>query len=217
MKIYDISLPISRDIPIWPGDPGVSVEPWLRISKGDPANVSLLSFGSHTGTHIDPPYHFKEDGITVDLIPLTLLWGKARVFELGVEEKINRADLEGQDWHRVKRALFKTANSLLWEKRDFCKAFIYLTPDAAEFLAEREIKLIGIDYLSIEGFHQEGHLTHHILLGKGIVIIEGLDLREVPPGDYEMVALPLKILKGDGAPARVILREISHEDASRLL
>jgi arylformamidase len=207
MKIYDVTVAISKDLVVYPGDPPIRIERKSTIGKnGAKANVSRYSFGSHTGTHMDPPFHFIESGITVDKLPLELLMGRARVVEIA-HSVIDEAALEEFDFTADVRLLFKTRNSYLWNQRKFVEDYVYITPGAARVLVDNGIKLVGIDYLSVEKFGAAEPETHLILLNAGTVIIEGLDLREVEPGDYDLVCLPLKIRDGDGAPARVILRK----------
>lgn len=205
MKIYDVSVPVSPGMHVYPGDPKVSVEMTAEISKGDVANVSFLKFGTHTGTHIDAPSHFIDGTMTVDQIPLNLLIGRARVVEIS-SVAITREALEEVDLAEDARVLFKTRNSYLWREPEFVRDFVHLTKDAAELLVENGIKVVGIDYLSVEKYNFESPEVHRILLGSGAVIIEGLNLAEVEPGDYELICLPMKIEGGDGAPARVVLR-----------
>ena len=207
MKIYDVSVPISKDLVIYPGDPPVKIERKSVINKdGAKSNLSRYSFGSHTGTHIDPPAHFIEGGVTVDRLPLELLIGRARVVEV-TASCIDEAVLEEFDFTADVRVLFKTRNSYLWGRKEFVEDFVHITPGAARYLVNEGIKVVGIDYLSVEKYGAEEPETHLTLLGGGALIIEGLDLREVEPGDYEMICLPLKVKDGDGAPARVVLRQ----------
>jgi arylformamidase len=207
MKIYDVTVPLSKELVVYPGDPPVRIERKSVINKNDSKyNVSRIAFGSHTGTHIDPPFHFIEDGITVDNLPLEMMMGRARVVEV-TAPRIDEAVLEEFDFTADVRVLFKTRNSYLWSKKTFVEDFVYITPGAARALVNEGIKVVGIDYLSVEKFDAEEPETHLTLLRAGTLIIEGLDLREVEPGDYEMICLPLKIKDGDGAPARVVLRQ----------
>ena len=205
MKIYDVSVSVSPDMHVYPGDPKVSVERTAELSKGDVANVSFLKFGTHTGTHIDAPSHFIDGTMTVDQIPLNLLIGRAKVVEIS-SATITREALEEIDLAEDARVLFKTRNSYLWREPEFVKEFVHMTKEAAELIVENGVKVVGIDYLSVEKFDFESPDVHRILLGSGAVIIEGLDLSEVEPGNYELICLPLKIEGGDGAPARVVLR-----------
>ena len=207
MKIYDVTVPLSKELVIYPGDPPVRIERKSVINKNDSKyNVSRISFGTHTGTHIDPPFHFIEDGITVDNLPLEMLIGRARVVEV-TAPRIDETVLEEFDFTADVRVLFKTRNSYLWSKKTFVEDFVYITPGAARALVNEGIKVVGLDYLSVEKFDAKEPETHLTLLRGGTLIIEGLDLREVEPGDYELICLPLKIKDGDGAPARVVLRQ----------
>ena len=209
MKIYDVSVPISNELPVYPGDPEIKITRTHSLERGDIASVSHLSFNTHIGTHIDPPSHFVIDGKTLDHIPLDFLIGPARVIDVGEVDSIGLVTLEGADLENVTRVIFKTRNSRFWrESNEFRKDFVYLETEGAELLVKRGVKLVGIDYLSIEKFNFEAPTTHRTLLGNNIIILEGLDLTEVPPGDYELICLPLKIKDGDGGPARVVLREV---------
>ena len=205
MKIYDVSVAITSDMPVYPGDPAVDVEQTQQIAKGDAANVTRLALGAHTGTHVDAPSHFVEGGMTVDQIPINLLVGRARVVEIS-SAVISVEVLAEFDFTADARLLFKTRNSYLWGDKTFHTEFVHLTKGAAERLVADGIKVVGIDYLSVEKYDFESPDVHRTLLGNGTIIIEGLDLRDVEPGDYEMICLPLKIQGGDGAPARVVLR-----------
>ena len=211
MRIYDVSVPISAAMPVYPGDPGVEIKQWAAIADGDAANVSLLHFGAHTGTHVDAPAHFIEGASKVDAMPLDALVGTARVITMPNEvEAISASHLSAQSIEGATRIIFKTRNSAFWSDTTvgFRQDFTYIAPDAARALVGSGVRLVGMDYLSVEKFQTERHETHEILLSNGVVIVEGLDLREVAAGDYELICLPLKIAggTGDGAPARAILR-----------
>ncbi|MBI5300941.1 MAG: cyclase family protein [Chloroflexi bacterium] len=209
MKIYDISIPMTPTMPTYPGDPTVSIEPVLRIAHGDNANVSRLTFGNHTGTHVDPPVHFIPGGKTVDQLDLNTLVGSARVVDLTrVKKIITAADLErARIPRRVTRVLFKTRNSAMWRRAGFQKDFIALAPDAAVWLVARGVKLVGIDYLSVEAFGVPEPATHRTLLGAGVIAVEGLNLSGITAGTYKLVCLPINVQGGDGSPARAILIE----------
>jgi arylformamidase len=207
MKIFDVTVPLTKDIIVYPGDPPVRIERRATLNRdGAKANLSRYAFGSHTGTHIDAPFHFLENGLTVDRLPLELLIGRARVVEV-TSPRIDETALEEFDFTADARVLFKTRNSYLWSQKTFVEDYVYITPGAARSLVNQGIKLVGIDYLSVEKFGVESFDTHLILLQAGTIIIEGLDLREVEPGDYELICLPLNVKDGDGAPARVVLRQ----------
>lgn len=211
MKIYDVTVPISEEMPVYDGDPNVRIESASAIERGDAANVSRLCCGFHTGTHVDAPNHFVEGARRVHELELEKLTGICRVVEIDKNvlaiEAEHVVNLEG-----VERVLFKTRNSDFWTNyaQGFRKDFTYIAPEAAKALVDLNVKLVGIDYLSVEKFGSTDFATHITLLEKEVVIIEGLDLREVPAGDYELICLPLKIVggTGDGAPTRTILREI---------
>jgi arylformamidase len=205
-RMIDISLPIREGMIVYEGDPGISVSPALSIDRGDPANVSTLNLGSHTGTHMDAPLHFIPGGSSIDALPLDLLVGPALVAEIDAERVIERSHLERLPLADHPRVIFKTRNSALWDRPSFSREYVAMSHDGAKLLIERGVKLVGVDYLSIEGFGAQGHPVHKTLLGAGMVILEGLDLRRVTPGVYELYCLPLRIAGGDGSPCRAILR-----------
>lgn len=206
-KIYDVSVPIRDGGLTYPGNPEIHISLQQSVALGAGANVSNVSFGSHTGTHVDAERHFFDDGQGVDQIPLETLMGPAAVLEYGSEvTAVRRADLEGQDLAGVERVLLKTRNSAyLTQDPAFHKDYTYLAPDGAEYLVSLGVKLVGIDYLSIEQFHSGHHRTHLTLLGAHVVIVEGLNLADVPAGRYNLYCLPIKIAGCDGAPARAVL------------
>ncbi len=209
MPIYDISVPLGPETPVYAGDTPISITPKSSIAAGDSANVSLLSLGSHSGTHIDAPFHFDPQGKSIDRLPPELFVGPAQVVEVGVKEGyVTRRELLQVVKADTTRLLLKTPNSALWREREFEKDFVYLSLEAARWVVEAGIKLVGIDYLSIEQFHSPDHAVHHALLDNGIGVLEGLNLSRVPPGDYHLICLPLKIVGGDGSPARVVLQTI---------
>src|SRR5579859_2640649 len=184
----------------WPNNPPVRFEPLLSIPKGDPANVSRFSMGSHTGTHMDAPHHFIEDGLSIDRIPLDATIGPARLIEIADEESVKRAELEQYAPQPGERLLIKTRNSSrCWTTDSFVEDFVYVSADAATYLAECGIRSLGVDYLSVGGYFHDGAATHQALLGANVWIIEGLNLSEIQPGLYDLIGLPLKIRGGDGA------------------
>jgi arylformamidase len=208
MKLYDVTVPIRAGMPVYEGDPTVDIQAWSTLAKGNSANVSFLHFGAHTGTHVDAPAHFIEGARKIDALALDTLIGPARVIR--VPDDVTEIDPEfiaKQDLRGVERILFHTRNSSFWNE-GFRKDFTHLLPEAAEKLVELGVKLVGTDYLSIEKFHSGHHRTHLALLSNNVVIVEGLNLSEVPDGEYELICLPLRIAggDGDGAPARVVLR-----------
>jgi len=207
MKIHDVTVPLSRDLVVYPGDPHVKINRRTTINKDNAqSNMSRISFSSHTGTHVDPPLHFIENGNSSDKLPLELLMGRARVVEV-TAPCIDEAALEEFDFTADSRVLFKTRNSYLWSQKTFVKDHVYITAGAALMLVNDGIKVVGIDYVSVDKYGDDDFPAHRAFLGGGVIIIEGLDLRDVNPGNYEMLCLPLKIKDGDGAPARVVLRE----------
>ena len=208
MKIYDVTVAVSEGVPIYEGDPRVEIESVRSIAGGDNANVSHLCLGAHTGTHVDAPNHFIDGTRRVEDLDLSKMVGPCRVIEIDGSvtsiEPLHLTDLDS-----VERVLFKTRNSAFWNEpeRGFRTDFTYISPEAARVLADAGMKLVGIDYLSVEEFGSKDFATHITLLQQEIVIVEGLDLRNVPAGDYEIMCLPLKYVggTGDGAPARTIL------------
>lgn len=203
MKIFDISVGLHNGMPVFPGDPAPDIKRVLNLPK-DAANVSFLRMGSHTGTHVDPPLHFVENGLPIDKIPMDRLYGKAEVVDLTyVKEGITAADLQ-QVAPKEKIVLFKTRNSQLWQYTDFHSDFVYLEESGAEWIVENRIKTVAIDYLSIASF-KSGEPVHKKLLGAGVTVIEGVNLTGIELGTYTLACLPIKIEDGDGAPARAIL------------
>lgn len=207
MKTYDISIPITRDIPVWPGDPDPKIERVGKIEEGDEANISRIAMGAHTGTHVDAPFHFIEDGNALETIPLNLMMGRAYVLHLPDVDLIT-ADvlIKAEIPPRTRRVLFKTRNSDYWARgeTEFQTDFVALSANGAQYLVDRGVKLVGIDYLSIAPF-DDPVPTHKILLEAEVVILEGVNLSEVSQGRYTFYCLPLSLQGVDGAPARAIL------------
>jgi len=206
MRLYDVTLPIHAGMPVYPGDPEVSIAPRLAVAAGDAANVSLLTMGSHTGTHVDAPRHFFDGAPGVDRLPLTVLIGPARVVEVMTAGSVEAADLSALDLCAAPRVLLKARHPVRDPAEAILRESVGLTPGAARRLVEAGVRLVGVDGPSVDPAASAGFDAHRILLRAGIVILEGLDLSAVPPGDYELICLPLKIRDGDGAPARVLLR-----------
>lgn len=204
MKIYDISLTLSAELPVFPGDPPVVLQQTASLENGDGANVSHISLSCHAGTHVDAQRHYNSHGISVDHLPLTLLVGPARVADLRGVREIGRRELERLHLHGVERLLLRTDNSAAWDSAGNGEAVAVLTVDGARYLIERNVRLVGIDGLSVERFDRGD--VHRELLGHGVVVVESLNLEGVERGDYELICLPLKIKGCDGAPARAILR-----------
>lgn len=212
LVIRDVSLPIGPDLLTWPGDPPIEVEASSRIAKGDAANVSEIRFGSHTGTHIDPPFHFIDEGAHVDELDLETLIGEATVADLSesagaiMPDDLERLDLPPE----TTRLLLRTRNSEFWQSLpiEFPETYVALSAEGAQWIVDRGIRLVGTDFLSIEKRGAPGHPVHMTLLGAGVLIVEGLNLFDVPAGNYRFVCLPLRIVGGDGAPARAILIDL---------
>jgi len=207
MPIYDVTVPLRPGMPTWDGEPGPMLRPLKQIGvDGEPARVSLLTVGTHCGTHVDAPAHFIPGGPGVDALPLHALVGPCRVVEIGAAPLIEPADLAAAGLDGVQRLLLKTASGRFWDEPAFRRDFVALSAAAARWLVKQRVLLIGIDYLSVDPYDAEPASAHLALLGAGIVILEGLDLRRVPPGAYDLSALPLSLPGADGAPARVVLR-----------
>jgi arylformamidase len=206
MTLIDITVPLHPNLPVYPGNTPFSLEAVKRIAHGDSSNVSTLHFGAHSGTHVDAPWHFLADGTGADALPLDLLVGRTRVVEVPGAASIGPDELRGSSFAGDVRVLLKTRNSLLWESPAFHADYVGVTEAGARFLVEHGVKVVGVDYLSVEVFKTPGAPAHHILLGGGVIVIEGLNLRHVDPGMYEMMCLPLPVVGCDGAPARVVLR-----------
>jgi arylformamidase len=191
----DISIPVHNGIPVWPGDAPFRRSLALTMADGSEYNLSEISCSAHTGTHMDAPRHFLDGAPTTETLPLDATVGKAR-------------ELESHQPQRGERLLFKTRNSAeLWKLDRFEENFVYIDPEAAAYLADCGVRTVGIDHLSVGGFHFGGAETHRALLGAGIWIVEGLNLEQIEPGDYEFVCLPWNLAGSDGAPARAILRK----------
>jgi arylformamidase len=207
--IHDITLPITEGMILYPDNPPVRLRPFNRIAHGDEANVTEISFGSHTGTHVDAAHHFVDGGQTVDELPLERLIGPALVVRIddavraiGALE-LREAGIEGE-----RRVLLRTRNADLLGRDSFEEDFAHITAEGAEYLLSAGVELVGIDYLSIEAFDAEEPQAHRTLLEREVVVVEGLDLRKVPPGRYELICLPLKVAGVDGAPLRAVLRSL---------
>jgi len=206
VAIYDVSVPLRPGMVTYAGEPGPELTYHSRLSRGDSANVSALSLGSHTGTHVDAPHHFIDGRATVESFNPEDLIGPVHVVAHTGVDHIAASDIESFGLPAgARRILFKTSNGRFWDDDEFHDDFIGLTEDAGRWLVERGVHLVGIDYLSIERFRSPGHPVHLELLEAGVVIVEGLDLRAVPPGRYSMCCAPLKVAGAEGAPARVFL------------
>lgn len=206
----DISVPLHNGMVAWPGDAPFQRTSTLEIRKGDPCNLSQFSSTAHIGTHMDAPRHYLDGAAGMETMPIAAAIGRARVIEIHDPAMIRTSELEPHRLAPGERLLFKTGNSAhAWKSDEFQKHYVHIHPEAARYLAECRVQTVGVDYLSVGGFQSGGPETHRILLGAGIWIIEGLMLEQVEPGEYELVCLPLKIMGGDGAPARAVLRKLA--------
>ena len=204
-RVIDISVPTRVGMHSFPGDPTVTITPVRQLEQGDPCNLSLLTMGSHTGTHVDAPYHFLKHGARLGEVSLDRMIGSAVVVDLCGRRSIDADALASAPLQRGDLLLCRTDNSWKWDAPGFQEDFVYLTLSAAEFAVERGLGAVGLDYLSIEEFGSASFPVHHTLLGNGVFVIEGLDLKHVQPGRYTLVCLPLKCPDLDGAPARAVL------------
>jgi arylformamidase len=211
----DISVPLRSGMVHWPDNPPVDIERAMDINRGDVCNVSKMSLGVHTGTHMDAPIHFLANGIGIDQMPLTAAMGRARVIEIADPVSIKPGELVAHSIQRGERILFKTLNSpRCWQTDDFVEDFVYVSHEAAAYLATIGAQTVGVDYLSVGGAQIDGPQTHQALLEAGIWIIEGLNLAQAQPGIYDLICLPLRIVGGDGAPARAMLRWVGPADVT---
>ncbi len=211
-NIIDISVPLHSGIPVWPGSPGFRLFQTMRMDAGEIANISQLETDVHIGTHVDAPWHFVSGGKTIEQLSLEVLIGTAVVGYLPEVSMVTPEDLDTLALPpHTQRLLLRTRNSQLWANgvSEFQTDFVALTADAAQWVVNQGIQLIGVDYLSVQRYH-DSPLTHQILLGAGVVIVEGLNLTDVTPGLYDLVCLPLKLVGSDGAPARAVLIEKDH-------
>jgi arylformamidase len=197
-------VPIRSGMAHWPGNPPVVVTRVKDLARGDSSSVSLLSLGTHTGTHVDAPAHFVRGGLGVDAMPYEAVNGPARVVEVRGAGPIGPEALDGA--RRGERVLFKTRNSARWREAAFMEDFTYLSTEAGLRAARLRVRAVGVDYLSVGGYKRNGADVHRALLEGGVWIIEGLDLSRIRPGRHELACLPLRIEGGDGAPARAMLR-----------
>ncbi len=207
MSVLDISVAVSPSMPVWPNNPGVELERMNRIEAGASSNVSRLALGVHSGTHVDAPVHFLPGAAGVDTLKLDVLIGAVWVTHLPAAARIRAPDLEAATIPPdTQRLLIKTRNSDFWARGDteFHTDYVGVGPDAAEWMVQRGLSLVGVDYLSVAPW-KESRPTHQILLSAGVVVVEGLNLAGVEPGAYNLICLPLKLVGCDGAPARAVL------------
>ena len=205
----DVSVTVRDGMPHWPGNPPITLERVMELGRGDDCNLSRLAMGVHSGTHIDSPVHFLPGAAGVDEMPLSATMGEARVVEINDPRQITASELEKNELQPGERVLFRTSNSArCWRASTFVEDFVHISEQAATYLAERGVRTVGVDYLSVGRYPSGGTRVHQILLEAGIWIIEGLDLSPVTGGRYEMICLPVKLHGSDGAPARALLRRI---------
>ncbi len=205
----DVSVPLRSGMVHWPSDPPVRIEHFMDMAKGDAATTSKLSMCAHAGTHMDAPIHFVAGGKGLDQLPLDVVIGPARVLLIEHPQMIAAEELRRHEIKQGERILFKTRNSeRCWKTDTFIEDFVHLTQEACRMLVDAATQLVGVDYLSVGGYKKDGPAVHRMLLGAGIWIIEGLDLSRVKPGSYSLVCLPLRIIGGDGAPARAVLQSL---------
>lgn len=207
MTLHDITLPLHSEHPPWPGDTPFSMQPSSRIANGDNCNVSTIRLSTHFGTHLDAPYHFEDDGARVHQLDLDVLVGPALVHEVDAADLVRPEHLP--PLQGVERILFKTKNSAKIADAMFHTDYVSIGLETAVELNRAGVRLVGIDYFSVEAFKNPSNPVHHEFCGNGVILVEGLDLRAVSAGRYELIVLPLKLQDGDGSPCRAILRDLS--------
>jgi len=207
-KWIDVTRTLTNGMVQWPGDRPFRCHRFEEISGPESSNVSEINCCVHVGTHIDAPLHFIKDATDVSEIHISQLCGPATVVEIAESRDITIKDLEKSSIAPGERVLFKTANQSLWEEAKFEKNYVAIGAEAAMWLIDYDVPVVGIDYLSVDRYENETQPVHRALLGNGVVIIEGLDLSQITPGSYEMIALPLKIAGCEGSPARVIIKPV---------
>jgi arylformamidase len=208
----DVSVPLHDAMPHWPGNPDVRVGRHQAMERGDLSNVSALSLGAHTGTHVDAPLHFFVDGVGIEAMEPSATIGRARVIEIRDPEAVRPSELEAARITSGERILFKTRNSsYVWASDTFVQDFVGLSVEAARYLVDAGARTVGVDYLSVAAYGGDAAGVHRALLGAGVWIIEGLDLSVVSAGHYELICLPLRIVGSEGAPARAVLRPVAIE------
>ena len=206
-RLVDVSVPLQPGLATYPGNPEFELQPIKRVAAGGSSNVSRIVMGTHTGTHVDAPRHFFDEGAGVEALALDLLIGRARVIDLPHRGGITEEHLAEAGLREDLRVLLRTPNSALWNSSEgFHQDYTYLTEQGAKYLVDQGVKVVGVDYLSVEQFKKPGAPAHRALLGDNVVIIEGLNLSDAEPGRYEMYCLPLRVTGADGAPARVVLK-----------
>lgn len=209
MRIWDITMSVESGMPVWPGDSRFGFDWTMRMSAGDSVNVTRLTMSPHTGTHADSFFHVADDGLAMSAMPLEAYLGPARVLDAPGDGPIDVERLERLNWKGASRLLFKTRRSRVTDP--YAVPFAHLTPEAVALMGPANIRLVGLDTPSMDDFHSKTLDAHHALVKAGIANLENLDLTDVPAGDYELIALPLKLRGLDGSPVRALLRSIGNQ------
>jgi arylformamidase len=205
----DVSVTVRDGMAHWPDNPPIVLQRVMDLQHGDECNLSRLAMGVHSGTHMDAPVHFRQGGLGLDDMPLRATIGEARVIEIADPRRVTSDELRSHRPRRGERILFRTSNSArCWQTDTFIEDFVYIAESAATLLAETGVQTVGVDYLSVGGYHADGATIHRTMLDAGIWIIEGLDLSPVRAGSYDLICLPVKMDHADGAPARAVLRPL---------
>lgn len=203
----DISVPIHEGMHEWPGDHPLRIQAVADVEKGDAYSLSRAEMTWHVGTHMDAPGHFVRGGARIDTFPPDTGVGRARVIAIRDPKQVTARELARHGVRAGERLLFKTRNSTrAWASPGFTRDFVALAPDAARFLADRRVRLVAIDYLSVDPFDSVSMAAHHALLGAGVWVVEGVNLAGILPGRYDLICLPLRIVGGDGSPCRVLVK-----------
>ena len=208
MRYYDISLNLSTETVRWATAPPLQLHERRRMARGDANNSSAMTMSVHSGTHVDAPFHFVPDGAGIDALPLQTFIGPALVHAVDAEKYITAEHVNAIAPAGETRVLFKTRNSALLRKPAYDPDFVAFSLDAARALVARGVRLVGLDYLSVA--HADEQVpVHRAFLDHGVVLLEGVDLTEVPPGRYELICFPVKLRGVDGAPCRAVLRDLA--------
>ena len=209
MPLIDLTVPLREGMPVWPGDSAPRISYQRSFEAGDKNNVSSVAMGLHTGTHMDAPKHFIPGAGGMETLPLDTIIGPARVIEIENPDRVEAEELRGKNIGGATRVLIKTRNSgARWWEKPFDPDFCHMTEEAARVLLGAGMQLLGVDCLSVDGYAADASPVHNLLLPAGVVLLEGLNLSDAPPGDYELFALPALFEDRDGAPARAVLRAL---------
>ncbi len=205
MKLYDISVPLSTHVPIFPGDPSVGFEQYYGLEDGDVCNLTIYNFGSHSATHMDAPLHFLQDGKSVTELPIERFMGEALVVDARGRSSVTADFIKPLDIKEGVNVLFLTDNGNALLDSEFKKDFVYISPDAAQLLVDKKVNMVGIDYLSVEQYGADDFAAHKILLANEIILLEGICLDGIEPGEYTLFAFPISICGANGSPVRAVL------------